>query len=67
MGGADVKFGSQGLPAAPECGLMMDWELTWGNPEHDTVLLKCSPEREGAVARRVSADIAAVLLADGDA
>jgi hypothetical protein len=49
--GAEVEFGSQLLLAEAECGLITDWELVCGNPEHDTVLLKRSLEREGS--RRV--------------
>lgn len=45
--GAEVEFGSQLLLAEAECGLITDWELVCGNPEHDTVLLKRSLEREG--------------------
>ena len=43
--GAEVEFGSQLLLAEAECGLITDWELVCGNPEHDTVLLKRSLER----------------------
>ena len=49
--GAEVEFGSQLLLAEAECGLLTDWELVCGNPEHDTVLLKRSLERDGV--RRV--------------
>jgi hypothetical protein len=45
--GAEVEFGSQLLLAEAECGLITDWELVCGNPEHDTVLLKRSLERKG--------------------
>lgn len=45
--GAEVEFGSQLLLAEAECGLITDWELVCGNPEHDTALLKRSLEREG--------------------
>ena len=45
--GAEVEFGSQLLLAEAECGLLTDWELVCGNPEHDTVLLKRSLERDG--------------------
>jgi hypothetical protein len=45
--GAEVEFGSQLLLAEAECGLITDWELVCGNPEHDTVLLKRSLERDG--------------------
>ncbi len=45
--GAEVEFGSQLLLAEAECGVITDWELVCGNPEHDTVLLKRSLEREG--------------------
>ena len=51
--GAEVEFGSQLLLAEAECGLITDWELVCGNPEHDTVLLKRSLERDGL--RRVKA------------
>jgi hypothetical protein len=44
--GAEVEFGSQLLLAEAECGLVTDWELVCGNPEHDTVLLKRSLERD---------------------
>jgi hypothetical protein len=45
--GAEVEFGSQLLLAEAECGLITDWELVCGDPEHDTVLLKRSLERDG--------------------
>lgn len=45
--GAEVEFGSQLLLAEAECGLITDWELVCGNPEHDTVLLKRSLSRQG--------------------
>jgi hypothetical protein len=45
--GAEVEFGSQLLLAEAESGLITDWELVCGDPEHDTVLLKRSLEREG--------------------
>ena len=45
--GAEVEFGSQLLLAEGECGLLTDLELVCGNPEHDTVLLKRSLERDG--------------------
>ncbi len=45
--GAEVEFGSQLLLAEAECGLITDWELVCGNPEHDTALLKRSLERDG--------------------
>ena len=45
--GAEVEFGSQLLLAEVECGLITDWELVCGNPEHDTALLKRSLERDG--------------------
>ena len=45
--GAEVEFGSQLLLAEAESGLITDWELVCGNPEHDTVLLKRSLERDG--------------------
>ncbi len=45
--GAEVEFGSQLLWAEAECGLLTDWELVCGNPEHDTVLLRRSLERGG--------------------
>lgn len=45
--GSEVEFGSQLLLAEAECGLLTDWELVCGNPEHDTVLLKRSLERDG--------------------
>jgi hypothetical protein len=55
--GAEVEFGSQLLLAEAECGLITDWELVCGNPEHDTVLLKRSLEREGPwQVRRVVGD-----------
>jgi hypothetical protein len=44
--GAEVEFGSQLLLAEAECGLVTDWELVCGNPEHDTVLLKRSLDRD---------------------
>lgn len=44
--GAEVEFGSQLLLAEAECGLITDWELVCGNPEHDTVLLERSLERD---------------------
>jgi hypothetical protein len=44
--GAEVEFGSQLLLAEAECGLITDWEFVCGNPEHDTVLLQRSLERE---------------------
>jgi len=43
--GAEVEFGSQLLLAEADSGLITDWELVCGNPEHDTVLLKRSLER----------------------
>jgi hypothetical protein len=46
--GAEVEFGSQLLLAEAESGLITDWELVCGNPEHDTMLLKRSLERRGA-------------------
>lgn len=49
--GAEVESGSQLLLAEAESGLITDWELVCGNPEHDTVLLKRSLERNGS--RRV--------------
>jgi hypothetical protein len=45
--GAEVEFGSQLLLAEAESGLITDWELVCGDPEHDTVLLKRSLERDG--------------------
>lgn len=45
--GAEVEFGSQLLLAEAECGLIVDWELVCGNPEHDTALLQRSLERGG--------------------
>ena len=44
--GAEVEFGSQLLLAEADCGLITDWELVCGNPEHDTVLLERSLERD---------------------
>jgi hypothetical protein len=44
--GAEVEFGSQLLLAEAECGLVTDWELVCGNPEHDTALLKRSLDRD---------------------
>ena len=49
--GAEVEFGSQWLLAEAACGLVTDWELGCGNPEHDTVLLRRSLERDAG--RRV--------------
>jgi hypothetical protein len=46
--GAEVEFGSQLLLAEAESGLIADWELVCGNPEHDTVLLRRSLERPAA-------------------
>jgi hypothetical protein len=43
--GAEVEFGSQLLLAEAESGLIADWELVCGNPEHDTTLLRRSLER----------------------
>lgn len=43
--GAEVEFGSQLLLAEAESGLIADWELVCGNPEHDTALLRRSLER----------------------
>jgi hypothetical protein len=43
----DVEFGSQLLRAEAESGLITDLELVRRNPEHDTVLLKRSLERDG--------------------
>lgn len=51
--GAELEFGSQLLLAEAECGVITDWELVCGNPEHDTLLLKRSLERDQP--RRVKA------------
>ena len=44
--GAEVEFGSQLLLAEADGGLITGWELVCGNPEHDTVLLERSLERD---------------------
>ena len=46
--GADVEFGSQLLVAEARSGVITDWELVCGNPEHDTALLRRSLERDEA-------------------
>ena len=46
--GADVEFGSQLLVAEARNGVLTDWELVCGNPEHDTALLRRSLERDEA-------------------
>jgi len=49
--GAEVEFGSQLLLSETRSGLIADWELVCGNPEHDTVLMKRRLDRD--TARRV--------------
>lgn len=44
--GAEVEFGSQLLLSETRSGLIADWELVCGNPEHDTVLLKRRLDRD---------------------
>jgi len=46
--GAEVEFGSQLLLSETRSGLIADWELVWGNPEHDTVLMKRRLDRDKA-------------------
>lgn len=46
MAGAEVEFGSQLLLSETPSGLIADWELVCGNPEHDTVLLKRRLDRD---------------------
>ncbi len=43
--GAEVEFGSQLLIAETRSGVIADWELVCGNPEHDTALLERSLKR----------------------
>ena len=46
--GAEVEFGSQLLLSETRSGLIADWELVCGNPEHDTVLMKRRLDRDQA-------------------
>jgi hypothetical protein len=46
--GAEVEFGSQLLLSEARSGLIADWELVCGNPEHDTELLKRRLDRDPA-------------------
>jgi len=43
-----VEFGSQLLLSETRSGLIADWELVCGNPEHDTVLMKRRLDRDKA-------------------
>ena len=46
--GAEVEFGAQLLLSETRSGLIADWELVCGNPEHDTVLMKRRLDRDKA-------------------
>lgn len=64
--GAEVEFGSQLLLPETRSGLIADWELVCGNPEHDTVLMKRRLDRDQArIAIFKNVFLGAPLLAKG--